>query len=61
VRQFYRFRCANTENTADRSRELCLIEAREIACGRESVVSAEKVRIAHGGMVGRARIFIVGF
>jgi hypothetical protein len=38
-----------------------LMEAREIACGRESVVSAEKVRIAHGGMVGRVRIFIIGF
>jgi hypothetical protein len=38
-----------------------LMEAREIACGRESVVSAEKVRIAHGGMVGRARIFMRWF
>jgi hypothetical protein len=51
VRQFYRFRCTNTEITADRSRELCLIEAREIACGRESAIMAEKFRIAHGGPV----------
>jgi hypothetical protein len=55
VRQFYRFRCTNTENYSRSPPGLCLSEAREIACGRESVITAviggEEVRIAHGGMM----------